>query len=260
MKIICLNANGIRAAARKGFYEWLSKQNADFVCLQETKAQVHQLVPESLYFPNQYYCDYFDAEKKGYSGVGLYALKKPNHVVKELGFEPFDREGRYIQFDYDSLSVISLYLPSGTTGTIRQDIKYECLDFFKEHLISLQKTGKELVVCGDFNIAHKQIDIKNWRANQKNSGFLPEERAWMDLIFDELNLVDAFRVHNQNEHEYTWWSNRGQAWANNVGWRIDYQVTTKGIAESVVDTHIYKNERFSDHAPLIIEYKGEWCD
>tara|TARA_Y100000588_G_C14245836_1_gene921361 strand:- start:663 stop:1445 length:783 start_codon:yes stop_codon:yes gene_type:complete len=260
MKIISLNANGIRAAARKGFYEWLLKQNADFVCIQETKAQVSQLVPESLYFPNYYYCEYFDAEKKGYSGVGLYALKKPKAVVKQLGFKPFDTEGRYIQFDYDRLCVISLYLPSGTTGTIRQDVKYECLDYFQNHLKSLQNIGKEIVICGDFNIAHKQIDIKNWRANQKNSGFLPEERAWMDYLFDEMGLVDTFRVHNQNEHEYTWWSNRGQAWSNNVGWRIDYQVATPNIANEVIDSNIYKAERFSDHAPLIIEYRGTWYD
>jgi exodeoxyribonuclease III len=259
VKVISLNANGIRAAARKDFYDWLLKQDADFVCIQETKAQTEQLVPESLFFPEPYFCDYFDAIKKGYSGVGLYARKKPERVIKHIGFEPSDTEGRYIQYDYPNLSVISLYLPSGTSGDIRQEVKYEFLDFFAKHLMELKSEGRELIICGDYNIAHKQIDIKNWRGNQKNSGFLPEERAWMDELFGPLGFVDAFRVHNQKEDEYTWWSNRGQAWAKNVGWRIDYQVTTQGLAQHVTNSDIYREERFSDHAPLIIEYKGDWC-
>ncbi len=258
MKVISLNANGIRAASRKGFYAWLENQDADFVCIQETKAQVHQLVPESLFFPEAYYCEYFDALKKGYSGVGLYARKKPVNVQKELGFEPFDTEGRYIQFDYPKLSIISIYLPSGTSGDLRQTVKYDCLEFFAQHLTDLKKTGRELIICGDYNIAHKKIDIKNWRGNQKNSGFLPEERAWMDTLFGDLGFVDAFRVHNQNEDEYTWWSNRGQAWDKNVGWRIDYQVITPLLAEEVVASEIYRDERFSDHAPLVMTYRGAW--
>lgn len=254
MKIISFNANGIRSAARKGFYEWLAGQQADFVCIQETKAQTSQLTPESLYFPTGFYCDYFDAEKKGYSGVAIYARQQPNAVIKGFGFDACDKEGRYIQFDYDDLSIVSLYLPSGTSGDERQAVKYEFLAHFSEHLQALKLAGRELIICGDYNIAHKKIDIKNWRGNQKNSGFLPEERAWLDTLFGPMGFVDAFRVKNQLEDEYTWWSNRGQAYANNVGWRIDYQVITQGLADRVEEVSIYRDERFSDHAPLVVRY------
>lgn len=259
MKIVSFNANGIRAAAQKGFYDWLAEQNPDFVCIQETKAQVPQLVPEELFFPQDYYCDYFDAQKKGYSGVAIYSKHKPQRVIKGIGFDYCDNEGRYIQFDYPKLSVISLYLPSGTTGDVRQDVKYEFLDFFAKHLLELKSQGRELIVCGDYNIAHKQIDIKNWRSNQKNSGFLPEERAWMDQLFGAMGFVDAFRVHDSSEDQYTWWSYRARAWEKNVGWRIDYQVITPGLTKDVVNSQIFREVRFSDHAPLMIEYKGEWC-
>lgn len=254
MKVISLNANGIRSAARKGFFEWLEQQQADVVCIQETKAQLSQLVEEKTFFPAGYYCEYVDAEKKGYSGVAIYSRRQPNAVVKSMGFERCDVEGRYIQFDYDDLSIISIYLPSGTSGEERQAVKYECLARFAEHFQVLKSAGRELIICGDYNIAHKKIDIKNWRGNQKNSGFLPEERAWMDELFGPMEFVDAFRIKNQLENEYTWWSNRGQAWANNVGWRIDYQVITKGLADRVVGVDIYRDQRFSDHAPLMIQY------
>lgn len=256
MKIITFNANGIRAAARKGFFNWLDTQQADFVCIQETKAQVHQLLPVSTFFPSDFYCDYFDAVKKGYSGVALYARQKPLKVIKGLGFDDCDEEGRYIQFDYPKFSVISAYLPSGTSGDERQRVKYDFLTRFADHLTQLKDTGRELIICGDYNIAHQKIDIKNWRGNQKNSGFLPEERAWMDELFGRMGFLDAFRLQNQQEHEYTWWSNRGQAWANNVGWRIDYQVITPGLAACVTESSIYRDDRFSDHAPLTIEYQG----
>lgn len=256
MKVISFNANGIRAAARKGFYEWLKHQNADFVCIQETRAQIGQLELDPMYFPGDFYCDYFEAEKKGYSGVAIYAREKPLKVQKGLGFERCDQEGRYIQFDYPNLSVASLYLPSGTSGDQRQDVKYDFLERFATHLSGLKAEGRELIICGDYNIAHKKIDIKNWRGNQKNSGFLPEERIWLDELFGPSGFVDAFRQHNQDAEQYTWWSNRGQAWAKNVGWRIDYQVITSGIAHCVEDAHIYRDGRFSDHAPLVIEYQG----
>ncbi|RUR08385.1 exodeoxyribonuclease III [Legionella sp. km772] len=260
MKIISFNANGIRSSARSGFYEWLVEQDADFVCLQETKAQIEQLLPQELYYPTNYFCDYFDAQKKGYSGVAIYARQKPMRVVKGIGYDYCDNEGRYIQFDYPKLSVISLYLPSGTSGDERQTVKYAFLERFEQHLINLKKEGRELIICGDYNIAHKQIDLKNWRGNQKNSGFLPEERAWMDKLFGEMGFIDAFRVHNQDEEQYTWWSYRSRtAWTNNVGWRIDYQVITPGLMEHVVNTRIFRELRFSDHAPLLIEYKGDWC-
>ena len=259
MKVISFNANGIRASARNGFYEWLSGQDADFVCIQETKAQVDQLLPEELYYPRDYFCDYFDAQKKGYSGVAIYARKKPNRIIKGMGFDYCDNEGRYIQFDYPKLSVISLYLPSGTSGDGRQEVKYEFLDKFATHLINLKNEGRELIICGDYNIAHKKIDLKNWRGNQKNSGFLPEERAWMDELFGTMGFIDAFRVHNQEEEQYTWWSYRSRAWEKNVGWRIDYQVITPGLTEHVIDSRIFREARLSDHAPLMIEYKGDWC-
>lgn len=259
MKVISFNANGIRSAARKGFYDWLKAQNADFVCVQETKAQIDQLKSDPIYFPQDFHCDYFDALKKGYSGVAIYARQKPLNVVKGLGFGYCDEEGRYIQFDYPKLSVISLYLPSGTSGEGRQAVKYDFLARFAEHLIQLKAAGRELIICGDYNIAHKKIDIKNWRGNQKNSGFLPEERAWLDEVFGPMGFIDAFRVHNQEEDQYTWWSNRGQAREKNVGWRIDYQIITPGLATSIVGVDIHRDNRFSDHAPLLIEYEGDWC-
>ena len=259
MKVISFNANGIRAAARKGFYQWLEQQNADFVCIQETKAQLEQLMPDPSFFPQGFHCDYFDAVKKGYSGVAIYARQKPINISKGMGFDYCDNEGRYIQFDYPNLSVISLYLPSGTSGVGRQDVKYDFLARFARHLIDLKNAGRELIICGDYNIAHKKIDLKNWRGNQKNSGFLPDERAWLDELFGNLGFVDAFRLKNQEEEQYTWWSNRGQAWEKNVGWRIDYQVITPGLIDSIVGVDIFRDIRFSDHAPLSVEYQGEWC-
>jgi exodeoxyribonuclease-3 len=258
MKVISFNANGIRAAARNGFYDWMKAQNPDFVCIQETKAQTAQLLPDEMYYPEGYYCDYFDAQKKGYSGVAIYARQKPENVVKGIGYDYCDNEGRYLQFDYPKFSVISLYLPSGTSGDERQDVKYAFLEYFADHLRELKKQGRELIICGDYNIAHKTIDLKNWRSNQKNSGFLPEERAWMDQLFGPMGFVDAFRVVNQDEEQYTWWSYRSRAWEKNVGWRIDYQVITPGLTESVIQVSIEREGRWSDHAPLIIEYNGDW--
>lgn len=254
MKIISFNANGIRSAAQKGFYEWLHQQQPDFVCIQETKAHVHQLISNALYFPESYTCEYAEAEKKGYSGVAIYARRPPERIIKSTGFQHCDTEGRYIQFDYPTFSIISLYLPSGTSGEARQAIKYACLDHIAEHLNRLRQQGKELIICGDYNIAHKEIDLKNWRSNKKNSGFLPEERAWLDQLFGPWGFVDAFRVINQSAEQYTWWSNRGQAWAKNVGWRIDYQVITPGLSHKVCEVSIYRDQKFSDHAPLIITY------
>ena len=255
MKIVSVNVNGIRAAQRKGFFQWIEREDPDIVCIQETKAQEHQLHPEEFY-PEKYHCYYFDAQKKGYSGVAIFSKEKPKKVICGLGdgWEDMDAEGRYIQADFDSFSVISLYLPSGSSSEERQQIKFGFLDRFVAHLKSLRRKRREFVICGDWNIAHKKIDIKNWRGNQKNSGFLPEERAWMDQLFGSLGYVDGFRVVNQEEDQYTWWSNRGQAWAKNVGWRIDYQVITPGLKDKVKSTSIYKDERFSDHAPLIVDY------
>ncbi len=253
MRVISLNLNGIRAAQRKGFLPWLYKQKADVICLQETKAQTHQL-DEELLAPKGYQAFFHDAEKKGYSGVAIYTRIKPDKVHTRLGWDSADTEGRYIQTDFGKLSVISLYLPSGTSGDERQAIKIDFMDRFMPLLKKMRRQRRKYIICGDWNIAHKKIDIKNWRGNQKNSGFLPEERAWLDTLFYEVGFVDAFRVVNEEADQYTWWSNRGQAWAKNVGWRIDYQVVSPSLRDSVREVSIYKKERFSDHAPLIIDY------
>jgi len=255
MRIITLNLNGIRSAATKGFFEWMLKQDADVICLQETKAQENQLA--QAIHPPGYHAYFFDAEKKGYSGVAIYTRKKPLKVSTGLGWHIADTEGRYIQVDFENLSIASLYMPSGSSGEERQAIKFEFLDHFEKFLEKISKQSRDYIICGDWNIAHKQIDIKNWRSNQKNSGFLPEERAWLDKVFGPMGFVDAFREVNQEADQYTWWSNRGQAWAKNVGWRIDYQVITPGLKDKVISAEIYKAQRFSDHAPLVMDYKAE---
>lgn len=255
MRIINFNANGIRSAARKGFFQWLDHQNADVVCIQETKAQIHQLDDE-IFHPRGYECFYFDAQKKGYSGVALYSKKPPEQVIMGMGIEEFDAEGRYIEARYGDLSVISVYLPSGSSGDHRQEVKWRFLDAFMPELQKRHGDGRQYVYCGDWNIAHKPIDLRNWRSNQKNSGFLPEERAWLDRLYDEVGWVDTFRAINPNPDEYTWWSNRGQARANNVGWRLDYQVATPLLSDSVRQASVHREDHFSDHAPVIMDY--EW--
>lgn len=254
MRIMTFNANGIRAAARKGFFDWLPESNVDVVCVQETKAQVDQL-SDPVFHPEHYECHYFDAVKKGYAGTALYTRKKPDRVVTGLGFEIADTEGRYIQIDLGRLSIASLYLPSGSSGDARQLRKIEFMDHFMSHMMKLKESGREIIICGDWNICHKEIDIKNWKANQKNSGFLPEERQWLDRLYDDVGYVDAFREVNKEADQYSWWSNRGQARANNVGWRLDYHVVTPELAKKVVSASIYREQSFSDHAPVILEYK-----
>jgi exodeoxyribonuclease-3 len=252
VRVISVNVNGIRSAARKGFYPWLAAQKADFVCLQEIKAHEADLEPAIL-APEGYHAAFSLAEKKGYSGVGLYARKAPDRIVRGFGSAEFDAEGRYVEMRYGKLSVVSVYFPSGASSPERQEAKFRFLDQFLPHMAKLKRGGREVVLCGDLNIAHKEIDLKNWRANQKNSGFLPEERAWIGGVF-ESGWVDVFRRINTQPEQYTWWSNRGQAWAKNVGWRIDYHVATPGLGETATRESIYKAERFSDHAPLSIDY------
>jgi exodeoxyribonuclease-3 len=252
LRIITLNANGIRAANRKGFFAWLEAQNADVVCIQETKA--HRVQLDETFFPLGYHIEYVDAQKKGYSGVAIYSRHQPNHIITSMNYELSDNEGRYLRYDFDNFSVMSLYLPSGTSGDERQTFKYAFCDEFEKHLLALKAEGRPCIICGDLNIVHKEIDIRNWKANQKNSGCLPEERAWLDKLFDELGFIDAFREVNQEDEQYTWWSNRGQSWAKNVGWRIDYQLISDSLKGKVKSASIYKEERFSDHAPLIIDY------
>lgn len=255
MKVISYNVNGIRAAARKGMFDWLQHQDADVVCLQETKAQMAHL-HDDLFRPEGYHCYFVDAEKKGYSGVGIYAKQEPDKVITRLGFHDADSEGRYIQADFGDLSVISLYLPSGSSGEHRQEVKFNFMDRYEKMLEKQIQDGRSYIICGDWNIVHKEIDIKNFKANQKNSGCLPEERAWLDKLIDEMGFVDAFRVINKKPEQYTWWSNRGRARENNVGWRIDYQMITPNLKENVRNAHVYKDQWFSDHAPLIIDYAG----
>lgn len=253
-KIISLNANGIRAAARKGLFDWLRQEDPDVVCIQETKAQFEQLEPDPVFFPTGYHHYYVDAVKKGYSGVAVYSRAKPKNVITQLGVEEFDNEGRYLEVQFDNLAIVSLYAPSGSSSDERQQAKFRFMDVFMQHLKSLKRRKREYIICGDWNIAHKEMDLKNWKGNKKNSGFLPEEREWLDTLFYKEKYIDVFRELNQQEDQYTWWSNRGQAWAKNVGWRIDYHIATPGLKHCATSESIYKDERFSDHAPLTIEY------
>lgn len=253
MRIITTNLNGIRSAATKGFYDWLARQDADIVCLQELKAQAADMT-EQMLAPHGYHGYFHYAEKKGYSGVGIYSRRKPDAVIEGLGIAEFDSEGRYLEAQFGNLSVVSLYLPSGSSGEERQAVKFKFLDAFMPHMRELKASGREVIVCGDWNIAHKEIDLKNWRGNRKNSGFLPEERAWLSELFDAVGFVDVFRRVHPELEAYTWWSNRGQAWAKDVGWRIDYQIATPGIAARAESASIYKEQRFSDHAPLTVDY------
>lgn len=248
MKIITFNANGIRSAEKKGFFNWLAEQNADAVCIQETKAHPEQLTESAFYpFPVN---EYFSAEKKGYSGVALYLKQQPLEIIKGIGWADIDKEGRFIEAKFPNYSIISLYVHSGSSGDERQLLKEDFLKRFFEYL--QKRKNENLIICGDFNIAHTEKDIKNWKGNLKNSGFLPHERQWLTDLFQN-GYADAFRKVNQEEI-YSWWSNRGQARANNVGWRIDYQIISQSLLEKVKSASIYRETLFSDHAPVILEY------
>jgi exodeoxyribonuclease-3 len=251
-RIITANVNGIRAAERKGFFTWMKAQDADVVCVQEIKAQEDQL--DERFYPENVHTYYKPAERKGYSGTGLYCKQKPDRVIFSP-WEDFNFEGRFIQADFGKFSVISIYIPSGSAKQERQDYKMDFMtERFLPYLQDLQKDGRQYMICGDINIVHKEIDIKNFKGNKNRSGCLPEERHFMDQLFTQEKFVDAFREVNQDAEQYTWWSNRGQAWANNTGWRIDYQILSNNLKDRVKDASIYKTERFSDHAPLIIDY------
>ncbi|MFK5985892.1 MAG: exodeoxyribonuclease III [Pseudomonadota bacterium] len=268
MKVISANLNGIRAAAKKGFFEWMINEQADVVCIQETKAQEEQL-SDQIFKPEGYFRFFCDAEKKGYSGTAIYSKQQPNKITKGLGWEVADNEGRYIQADYDNISIASLYLPSGSSKEERQILKMAFLEKMEPILKAMVNSKRSYILCGDWNIVHKRIDIKNFNGNKKRSGCLPEERAWLDKLFlepeeltqeaitkkDKIGMLDAFRILNQDAEQYTWWSNRGQAWANNTGWRIDYQVISAELGKMLSSTSIYKQQRFSDHAPIIMEYQ-----
>ncbi len=258
-RLVTLNLNGIRSAADKGFLEWAAQTGADCMGVQEVKAQNEHVAGR---FENVAGMDghFHYAEKKGYSGVGLYTRKAPSDVIAGFDGGEFDTEGRYVEARFDTpkrkFSVISCYFPSGSSSEERQLAKFRFLGCMYPHLMAL-KAEREFILVGDINIAHQAIDLKNWRSNQKNSGFTPEERAWMTTLLTEGGLVDVFRTLNPNPDQYTWWSNRGQAWAKNVGWRIDYQLATPGIAATARRESIYLDKRFSDHAPLTIDYDFE---
>ncbi len=252
MRVISANLNGIRSAASKGFFDWLETSGADVLCIQETKAQEHQL--DILHRPDGWNSFFFDAQRPGYSGVALFSRQRPDEVKVGLGFELCDTQGRWIEARFGDLTIASLYLPSGSANDEAQARKDHFLEQFMPRMQQWRAENRSMIVCGDWNIAHKEIDIKNWKGNLQNSGFLPHERAWLTTLFDEVGYVDAFRVVNQEPEQYTWWSNRGQAYARNVGWRIDYHIVSPDLKDRIRSTSIYKDQKFSDHAPLILDY------
>jgi exodeoxyribonuclease III len=254
MRVITLNVNGIRSAASKGLFPWLAQQDADVICLQEVRAREDQLVGHDVALPG-YHAAWYPAERPGYAGVALYSRREPQRLVRGFGVNEFDAEGRYLEAQFPEVAVVSLYLPSGSSGPERQASKDRFLKQFMPHLRALRRRRRPYILCGDWNIAHREIDLKNWKSNQKNSGFLPHERAWLDELFDEVGFVDAFRRVNAEPDQYTWWSQRGQARARNVGWRIDYQIASPALAQAPRAAQIYKAARFSDHAPLIMNYE-----
>ena len=257
-KLTSLNLNGIRSAATKGVEDWIAKAKPDCICVQEVKAQAADVSGRFEELAGLKGHFHF-AEKKGYSGVAVYTKHAPSDVIVGYGSPEFDAEGRYVELRFDTpkrkLSIISCYFPSGSSGEERQQAKFRFLDEFDPHLTKL-KQQREFILCGDINIAHKEQDLKNWRGNQKNSGFLPEERAWMTRLLDETGLVDVYRQlqPTATDTAYTWWSNRGQAYANNVGWRLDYHLATPALAALARSEAIYKAEKFSDHAPITLDY------
>ena len=260
MRIISFNANGLRSAASKGFFDWFAAQKADLLCVQETKAQEHQLSgPEFL--PKGYKAWFRDAStKKGYSGVAIYSRREPDEVRTALGRESFDEEGRYIEARFGNLSVVSFYIPSGSSGELRQGFKFEAMDWLKPILDQWLASGRDYVLCGDWNIVRSAMDIRNWKSNQKNSGCLPAERDWLNGMCSDdaagTGWVDAYRALNPEGQDYTWWSNRGAARANNVGWRIDYQLVTPSLRGKLKACSIHPEPRFSDHAPFVVDYKA----
>ncbi|MET0517843.1 MAG: exodeoxyribonuclease III [Burkholderiaceae bacterium] len=263
MRFITANLNGIRSAANKGFFDWLPQQEADAVGVQEVKAQ-HEHVDQVFCSPGKLKGHFHYAQKKGYSGVGLYTGVEPSDLITGIGVQEFDDEGRYVEKRFDKpgrkLSLISCYFPSGSSGEERQQAKFRFLAAIYPHLMAL-KAEREFILVGDVNIAHKEIDLKNWKGNLKNSGFLPEERAWVSRLIgsgaDDGGLVDVFRTLNDKPEQYTWWSNRGQAYAKNVGWRLDYHFATPKLAALARREDIYTAQKFSDHAPLTIDYDFE---
>lgn len=254
MKIVSFNANGLRSAASKGFFDWFAAQGADVLCVQETKAQEHQLA-DALFRPAGYHVAFRDCStKKGYSGVAVYSKAKPDAYVTGLGWEAFDEEGRWLEARIGEWSIVSLYLPSGTSGDERQGFKFEVMAWLRPKLRQMIDGGRKVVVCGDWNIAHTPMDIRNAKSNEKNSGFLPEERAWLGALLAEDGWLDTYRLLRPEGQDYTWWSQRGAARAKNVGWRIDYQLASTNLRGALKSCAIFPEPKFSDHAPYLVEY------
>jgi exodeoxyribonuclease-3 len=265
LTVTSVNVNGLRAAAKKGFVEWLAATDADALCLQEVRAEPQQL-PEEVRAPDGWHVVHAPAAAKGRAGVSLYTRREPDRVQVGFGSEEFDGSGRYVEADLPGVTVASLYLPSGEVGTERQDEKYRFMAEFLPYLKGLRERaaadGREVVVCGDWNIAHQEADLKNWRANRKNSGFLPEEREWLSQVFEgsDGGYVDVVRaLHPDAEGPYSWWSYRGRAFDNDSGWRIDLAVATPGLAaralKAVVERAASHEERWSDHAPVTVVFE-----
>ena len=252
-RIVTFNANGVRSALTKGFFNWFQAQNADVLCIQELKAQEKDIPAEVAGLPG-YQAFFHCAEKKGYSGCGIWCRRKPDEVRYGFGDPEFDAEGRYVEAIFGDLSVISCYFPSGSSSEERQEAKFRFLASFLKHMDELRTSGRRVILCGDVNIAHKEIDLKNWKGNVKNSGVLPEERQWLTDLFEKHGWRDVFRLVDARPEQYTWWSQRGQARAKNVGWRIDYHLATENVAAAARAASIYPDEKFSDHAPLTIDY------
>ena len=262
-RVITLNLNGVRSAYRKGVSEWLASARPDILCWQEVRAANEDL-NEEMRRPAGLRGEFSLAQKRGYSGVGLFASKTPRRVLRAIANDRgvLQTEGRFLRMDFAKLSVVSLYMPSGSSGETRQEVKFRVMAQLYPWLVrrrkEADKTGRDFLICGDINIAHTEKDIRNWRGNLKNSGFLPEEREWLSKVFTQAGWRDVFRLVDDRDGQYTWWSNRGRARENNVGWRIDYQIATPRFAARARQAEIHTAQKFSDHAPLIIDYKGGW--
>lgn len=258
LRVVSINVNGLRSAHKKGFFEWLEQSEADVVCMQETRISEHQWT--NAFKPEGWHVHMFEAQKAGYAGTAVYSRLPFVSVTNGLGFELADTQGRFVSAEFDlglpeNVFICSLYLPSGSSGDEAQARKDHFLEQYQQILSDWRKQNKSIIVCGDYNIVHKRIDIKNWSGNQKSSGCLPHERAWLDHIYDDLGYVDTFRVVRDEAELYSWWSNRGQARAKNVGWRIDYHACSPDWKDRTVNAWVYKEQWFSDHAPVIIDYK-----
>ena len=249
MKVITINVCGIRASQRKGLFEWLKKIKADYICMQETRALEDQISDNNFFIKG--YDRYMNiAEKKGYSGVAIYTKHKPLSIQKSFSKSIFEKEGRFILLEFKHFDIISVYFPSGSSSDERQLLKYKFMDLFEKYVKNKIRNKREMIICGDYNIAHTKDDIKNWQSNQKNSGFLLQEREWMTKLISKIGMKDAFREKCKKTDVYTWWSNRGNAYSNNVGWRIDYVFITPGLQEKLTSGFIHQHVLGSDHCPV----------